>query len=222
MTHRTTGRWILAALSLEAAAIRPPLLDDHSRFSLCLRTVPMNGARPCSSSWSACLMLRPAGPDDDGQRFSRWGDTTGTRTALELWLMRLVSGWGTPGRIIRRRRVSWLLPSLKAETQRRSREGRTAARLHHWRTVYNLNARMRRWIWRYRARGKPSERQYSGNTPRPGIRRGRDGQESGYRRKAERERVSLSAGKAFRRTGRAEGDAGDGSYEVWWYSDEWG
>jgi hypothetical protein len=36
-----------------------------------------------------------------------WGDTTGTWTALELWLMRLVSGWGTPGLIIRRRRASW-------------------------------------------------------------------------------------------------------------------
>lgn len=33
------------------------LLDDHSRFPCAWRTVPMNGARPCSSSWSACLSV---------------------------------------------------------------------------------------------------------------------------------------------------------------------
>jgi hypothetical protein len=64
----------------------------------------MNGARPCSSNGQR--VERYGLPDrmtmDNGspwEHHRHW-------TALELWLMRL-SIRGTPGRIIRRRRVSW-------------------------------------------------------------------------------------------------------------------
>ncbi|MGT1907289.1 DDE-type integrase/transposase/recombinase, partial [Enterobacter chengduensis] len=65
------------------------LLDDHSRFSLCL-THCTDERRETVQQQLVSVFERYGLPDrmtmDNG---SPWGDTTGIWTALELWLMRL-------------------------------------------------------------------------------------------------------------------------------------
>ena len=65
------------------------LLDDHSRFSLCLAPCT-DERRETVQAQLVSVFQRYGLPDrmtmDNG---SPWGDTTGTWTALELWLMRL-------------------------------------------------------------------------------------------------------------------------------------
>ncbi|WP_332632681.1 DDE-type integrase/transposase/recombinase, partial [Enterobacter hormaechei] len=64
------------------------LLDDHSRFSLCLAHCT-DERRETVQQQLVSVFERYGLPDrmtmDNG---SPWGDTTGTWTALELWLMR--------------------------------------------------------------------------------------------------------------------------------------
>ena len=114
--------------------------------------------------------------------------------------------------------------SLKAEVLQGkwfADSGELQRAFDHWRTVYNLERPHEALEMAVPAsRYQPSSRQYSGRVAPP-ERRGRDGQEGGYQREAERG-LSLKAGKAFRGERGAEGDGEDGYYEVWWYSTKWG
>ena len=134
------------------------LLDDHSRFSLCLRH--------CTDERRETVQQQLAGvfehyglPDrmtmDNG---APWGDTTGTWTALELWLMRLGIRVGhsrpyhpqTQGKLERFHR------SLKAEVlqgQWFTDGGELQRAFDHWRRSTTLNVPTRRWIWPCRPRG---------------------------------------------------------------------
>ena len=89
--------------------------------------------------------------------------------------------------------------SLKAEVLQKwfADSGELQRAFDHWRTVYNLERPHEALEMAVPAsRYQPSSRQYSVRVA--GIRRGRDGQEGGYQREAERKGLSLKAGKAFR------------------------
>lgn len=201
------------------------LLDDHSRFSLCLRH--------CTDERRETVQQQLAGvfehyglPDrmtmDNG---APWGDTTGTWTALELWLMHLGIRVGhsrpyhpqTQGKLERFHR------SLKAEVlqgQWFTDGGELQRAFDHWRAVYNLERPHEALDMAVPAsRYQPSSRQYSDRITPPEYDDDVLVRKVDISGKLSVKGVSLSAGKAFRgeQVGLRETQE-DGYYEVWWYS----
>lgn len=201
------------------------LLDDHSRFSLCLAHCT-DERRDTVQAQLAVVFARYGLPDrmtmDNG---APWGDTTGTWTALELWLMRLGIRVGhsrpyhpqTQGKLERFHR------SLKAELLQGKwfTDGSELQRaFDHWRTVYNLERPHEALDMAVPAsRYQPSSRQYSGTTAPPEYDDDVLVRKVDISGKLSVKGISLSAGKAFRgeRVGLRETQE-EGFYEVWWYS----
>ncbi|EPF5565552.1 IS481 family transposase [Escherichia coli] len=201
------------------------LLDDHSRFSLCLAHCA-NEQRTTVQQQLVSVFEHYRLPDrmtmDNG---APWGDTPGTWTALELWLMRQgikVGHFGpyhpqTQGKLERFHR------SLKAEVLQGkwfTDAGELQRAFDHWRTVYNLERPHEAMDMAVPAsRYQPSARQFRSNVEPPEYDEGVMVMKVDIRGKLSLRCVSLSAGKAFRneRLGLKETQE-DGQYEVWWYS----
>jgi protein-disulfide isomerase-like protein with CxxC motif len=154
-----------------------------------------------------------------------WGDTTGSWTALELWLMRqgIRVGHSRPYHPQTQGKLERFHRSLKAEVLQ-GRWFTDASQLQQvfddWRAVYNLERPHEALDMAVPAsRYQPSSRQYSGAVQPPDYDEGVQVRKVDVSGKLSIKGVSLSAGKAFRGeyVGLRE-TAEDGCYEVWWYS----
>ncbi|HGA2727777.1 TPA: integrase core domain-containing protein, partial [Enterobacter hormaechei] len=199
--------------------------DDHSRFSLCLAHCT-DERRETVQQQLVSVFERYGLPDrmtmDNG---SPWGDTTGTWTALELWLMRhgIRVGHSRPYHPQTQGKLERFHRSLKAELlQERwfADSGELQRAFDHWRTVYNLERPHEALDMAVPAsRYQPSARQYRAGTPPPEYDEGVVVRKVDISGKLSIQGISLNAGKAFRgeRVGLRETQE-DGCYEVWWYS----
>lgn len=200
------------------------ILDDHSRFSLCLRHC-QNERYMTVQSQLVAVFERYGLPErmtmDNG---SPWGDTTGTWTALELWLMRqgIRVGHSRPYHPQTQGKLERFHRSLKAEVLQ-NRWFLSAEALQRvfdrWRDEYNLTRPHEALGMNVPAsRYQPSKRQYEAHQQDAeyGAMQVRKVDMSG---KFSLNGVSLKAGNAFKgeRIGIREGTE-EGCYDVWWYS----
>lgn len=201
------------------------LLDDHSRFALCLARCD-NQQRETVTSHLTRVFRQYGLPErmtmDNG---APWGDTTGSWTALELWLMRqgIRVGHSRPYHPQTQGKLERFHRSLKAELL----QGRwftdsqqLQAAFDHWRDVYNLERPHEALTMTVPAsRYQPSSRQFNERVLPPEYDDGVLVRKVDISGKLSLKGVSLSAGKAFRRelVGLRETEE-EGCYEVWWYS----
>ena len=197
------------------------LLDDHSRFSLCL--APCTDERRETVQQQLVSVFERYGlPDrmtmDNG---APWGDTTGVWTALELWLMRqgIRVGHSRPYHPQTQGKQERFHRSLKAEVLQGkwfADSGELQRAFEHWRTVYNLERPYEALDMAVPAsRYQPSARQYSGVMAPPEYDEGVMVRKVDIIGKLSIKGISLKAGKAFRgeRVGLKETQE-DGCYEV--------
>ncbi|VUT00544.1 hypothetical protein SB6419_05199 [Klebsiella spallanzanii] len=201
------------------------LLDDHSRFSLCLVSCT-DERRETVQQHLTHVFERYGLPDrmtmDNG---SPWGDTTGTWTALELWLMRLGVrvGHSRPNHPQTQGKLERFHRSLKAEVLQGKwfvDSGELQRAFDHWRTVYNLERPHEALDMAVPAsRYHPSVRQYSNKITAAEYDEGVQVRKVDISGKLSVKGISLRTGKAFRGeyVGLREVPE-DGCYEVWWYS----
>ena len=201
------------------------LLDDHSRFSLCLAHCP-DERRTTVQAQLIKVFERYGLPErmtmDNG---APWGDTTGSWTALELWLMRqgIRVGHSRPYHPQTQGKLERFHRSLKAEVlqgQWFTDSGQLQRVFDHWRAVYNQERPHEALGMAVPAsRYQPSSRQYNEAVQPPEYDEGVQIRKVDVSGKLSLRGVSLNAGKAFRgeHVGLKE-TAEDGCYEVWWYS----
>lgn len=201
------------------------LLDDHSRFSLCLAHCP-DERRTTVQAQLIKVFERYGLPErmtmDNG---APWGDTTGSWTALELWLMRqgIRVGHSRPYHPQTQGKLERFHRSLKAEVlqgQWFTDSGQLQRVFDHWRAVYNQERPHEALEMAVPAsRYQPSSRQYNEAVQPPEYDEGVQVRKVDVSGKLSLRGVSLSAGKAFRgeHVGLKETPE-DGCYEVWWYS----
>jgi transposase InsO family protein len=201
------------------------LLDDHSRYLLCLRSCA-NERRQTVQAGLIDIFSRYGLPErmtmDNGPP---WGDTTGSWTALELWLMRqgIKVGHSRPYHPQTQGKLERLHATLKCELLqgRRFTDLEQAAHaFDRWRQCYNQERPHEALagaspMTRYR----PSIRSY---TPHPAPPVYDDSMQvrkvSGDGRLSFKNHA-LKIGKAF--IGESLGireDQKDGVYALWWYS----
>ena len=205
------------------------ILDDHSRFALCLQHCA-DEQRQTVQGQLIRVFRRYGLPErmtmDNG---SPWGDTSGSWTAMELWLMRqgIKVGHSRPYHPQTQGKLERFHRSLKAELLQ-ARHFSSAEQLQQaferWREQYNLQRPHEALGMNVPAsRYQPSVRQYQVTpaTPRYDdqmLVRKVDSSAALYVKG-----VKLRAGKAF--IGEYVGlkqTAQDGCYEVWWYSTQVG
>ena len=201
------------------------LLDDHSRFSLCLANC--EDERKETVQKQLVIVFEHYGlPErmtmDNG---APWGDTTGSWTALELWLMRqgIRVGHSRPYHPQTLGKLERFHRSLKAEVL----QGRCfsdAIHIQHafdqWRDIYNFERPHEALGMNVPAsRYQPSPRQYLREPPAAEYDEGVLVRKVDISGRLNLQGVRLKAGKAFRgeNVGLRE-SAQDGCYEVWWYS----
>ncbi|MNF87137.1 Integrase core domain protein [compost metagenome] len=201
------------------------LLDDHSRFSLCLAHCD-DERRETVQSQLINVFRHYGLPErmtmDNG---APWGDTTGVWTALELWLMRqgIRVGHSRPYHPQTQGKLERFHRSLKAEVLQGkwfADRGELQRAFDHWRNVYNLERPHTSLDMAVPAsRYQPSARQYNSHAEPPEYDEGVMVRKVDISGKLSLRGVTLKAGKAFRGeyVGLKEG-AEDGCYEVWWYS----
>lgn len=201
------------------------LLDDHSRFSLCLAHCP-DERRTTVQAQLIMVFERYGLPErmtmDNG---APWGDTTGSWTALELWLMRqgIRVGHSRPYHPQTQGKLERFHRSLKAEVlqgQWFTDSGQLQRVFDHWRGVYNQERPHDALGMAVPAsRYQPSPRQYNAAVQPPEYDEGVQIRKVDVSGKLSLRGVSLNAGKAFRgeHVGLKEMPE-DGRYEVWWYS----
>ena len=201
------------------------LLDDHSRFSLCLAHCS-DERRATVQAQLINVFERYGLPErmtmDNG---APWGDTTGSWTTLELWLMRqgIRVGHSRPYHPQTQGKLERFHRSLKAEVLQGQwfTDSRQLQQVFdHWRTVYNQERPHEALGMAVPAsRYQPSSRQYNGAIQPPEYDEGVQVRKVDTGGKLSIKGVSLSAGKAFRgeQVGLRE-TAEEGCYEVWWYS----
>ncbi|WP_442892348.1 IS481 family transposase [Cedecea sp. VD23] len=201
------------------------LLDDHSRFSLCLAHCT-DERRVTVQTQLINVFERYGLPErmtmDNG---APWGDTTGTWTALELWLMRqsIRVSHSRPYHPQTQGKLERFHRSLKAEVlqgQWFTDSQQLQRAFDHWRTVYNLERPHEALAMKAPAsRYQPSSRQYSADVKPPEYDEGVEVRKVDISGKLSFRGSSLKAGKAFRGeyVGLKE-TMEDGCYEVWWYS----
>ena len=201
------------------------LLDDHSRFSLCLANC--EDERKETVQKQLVIVFEHYGlPErmtmDNG---APWGDTTGSWTALELWLMRqgIRVGHSRPYHPQTQGKLERFHRSLKAEVL----QGRCfsdAIHIQHafdqWRDIYNFERPHEALGMNVPAsRYQPSPRQYLREPPAAEYDEGVLVRKVDISGRLNLQGVRLKAGKAFRgeNVGLRESTQ-DGCYEVWWYS----
>lgn len=200
------------------------LLDDHSRFSLCL-THCTDERRETVQAQLIQVFERYGLPErltmDNG---SPWGDTTGTWTALELWLMRqgIRVGHSRPYHPQTQGKLERFHRSLKAELlQGRwfSDSEQLQQTFDSWRDRYNLERPHEALGMQVPASHyQPSARQYQASPAAAEYDEGVAVRKVDTDGKLSFKGARLKAGKAFigERVGIKE--SGNGQYEVWWYS----
>ncbi|CAI1764700.1 IS481 family transposase [Serratia fonticola] len=201
------------------------LLDDHSRFSLCLAHCP-DERRVTVQSQLVAVFERYGLPErmtmDNG---APWGDTTGSWTALELWLMRqgIRVGHSRPYHPQTQGKLERFHRSLKAELLQ-GRWFTHAAQLQEvfdaWREIYNLERPHEALSMAVPAsRYQPSSRQYNGNPAAAEYDEGVLVRKVDVSGKLSLKGMGLKVGKAFigEYVGLKESER-EGYYEVWWYS----
>ena len=200
------------------------LLDDHSRFSLCLAHCTDERRETVQVQLSQ-VFERYGLPErmtmDNG---APWGDTTGTWTALELWLMRqgIRVGHSRPYHPQTQGKLERFHRSLKAELlQGRwfSDSEELQRTFDSWRDRYNLERPHEALEMQVpAARYQPSSREYQARPAAAEYDEGVMVRKVDISGKLSIRGVQLKAGKAFigERVGLKE--TGDGEYEVWWYS----
>lgn len=201
------------------------LLDDHSRFSLCL-THCADERRETVQTQLINVFSHYGLPErmtmDNG---APWGDTPGVWTALELWLMRqgIQVSHSRPYHPQTQGKLERFHRSLKAEVlqgQWFTSGEQLQCVFDHWRAVYNCERPHEELEMAVPAsRYQPSSRQYSEEPARAEYDEGVQVRKVDISGKLSLKGVTLKAGKAFRgeRLGLRE-SAEDGCYEVWWYS----
>jgi len=201
------------------------LLDDHSRFSLCLQHCD-NERRETVQQALAGVFERYGLPErmtmDNG---APWGDRTGTWTGLELWLMRqgIKVGHSRPYHPQTQGKLERFHRSLKAELLQGKTFTNGSDIQHHfsrWRDVYNLERPHEALKMAVPAsRYQPSPRCYIAH---PAAAEYDDGvavrkvDSSGWMSFCG-EKLKVGKGFIRERLGIKESGA-DGVYEVWWYS----
>ncbi|MFJ3458356.1 integrase core domain-containing protein, partial [Scandinavium goeteborgense] len=153
-----------------------------------------------------------------------WGDTTGTWTALELWLMRqgIRVGHSRPYHPQTQGKLERFHRSLKAELlQGRwfSDSEELQRTFDNWRDRYNLERPHEALEMQVPAsRYQPSSREYQASPAAAEYDEGVMVRKVDVSGKLSIRGVQLQAGKAFigERVGLKE--TADGEYEVWWYS----
>ncbi|MDR2244922.1 MAG: IS481 family transposase [Burkholderiales bacterium] len=201
------------------------LLDDHSRYLLCLSACS-DEKRQTVQSRLIEVFTRYGLPErmtmDNG---APWGDTTGRWTALELWLMRQGIGVGhsrpyhpqTQGKL---ERLHATLKSELLQGRRFTGFEQTTCFFDHWRQCYNQERPHEALTWQVPSeRYRPSIRSYNPNPAPPEYDPSmsvRKGDSSG---KLSFKNHSVKIGKAF--IGEFLGireEKGEGIYSLWWYS----
>lgn len=201
------------------------LLDDHSRFSLCLAHCT-DERRTTVQARLIEVFERYGLPErmtmDNG---APWGDTTGSWTALELWLMRqgIRVGHSRPYHPQTQGKLERFHRSLKAEVLQGkwfTDSSQLQRVFDHWRAVYNQERPHEALEMAVPAsRYQPSSRQYNGKVRPPEYDEGVKVRKVDTSGKLSIKGVSLSAGKAFRGEHVGLRETGEeGGYEVWWYS----
>lgn len=201
------------------------VLDDHSRFSLCLAPCA-NEQRETVQAQLVKVFERYGLPErmtmDNG---APWGDTTGSWTTLELWLMRqgIRVGHSRPYHPQTQGKLERFHRSLKAEVLQGQwfTSGEQLQRVfEHWRSVYNLERPHEALDMQVPAsRYQPSSRQYRADVAAAEYDEGVEVRKVDASGSLSLKGVNLKAGKAFigERMGLQEGQE-EGCYEVWWYS----
>lgn len=199
------------------------LLDDHSRFSLCLQHCS-NERRETVTEHLVRVFERYGVPErmtmDNG---SPWGDRPGSWTRLELWLMRqgIVISHSRPGHPQTQGKLERFHRSLKAELlqgRRFTTQEKIQQAFDEWRDAYNLirpheALGLLAPVSRYRT----SDRQYQ---PTPAA---AEYDEGLLVRKVDSDGyfwlkgVILKAGKAFVGEWLGMKECDEKIYEVWWY-----
>lgn len=200
------------------------LLDDHSRFSLCLAHCA-DERRGTVQAQLRQVFERYGLPErmtmDNG---APWGDTTGTWTALELWLMRqgICVGHSRPYHPQTQGKLERFHRSLKAELL----QGRwflSSEQLQQtfdsWRDRYNLERPHEALGMQVPAsRYQPSSRQYQARPAAAEYDAGMMVRKVDISGKLSIKGMQLKAGKAFIGEHVGLRETGEGEYEVWWYS----
>lgn len=201
------------------------ILDDHSRFSLCLKHCP-DERRETVQAQLIRVFERYGLPErmtmDNG---APWGDTTGSWTSLELWLMRqgIRVGHSRPYHPQTQGKLERFHRSLKAELLQGRwfrNEAEVERAFRHWRNVYNLERPHEALSMEVPAsRYQPSERQYREKPREAEYDDGVLVRKVDASGKLSLKGVALKAGKAFigEHVGLKE-NGEEGCYEVWWYS----
>lgn len=201
------------------------LLDDHSRFSLCL-THCGNERRETVQSQLVKVFELYGLPDrmtmDNG---APWGDAPDSWTALELWLMRqgIRVGHSRPYHPQTQGKLERFHRSLKAEVLQGKwfrDEAEVQQVFDRWREVYNFE-RPHEGLGMAvpGSRYQPSTRQYQSDVPGPEYDAGVAVRKVDISGSLSFRGVSLKAGKAFRGEYVGLKESGkDGCYEIWWYS----
>lgn len=200
------------------------VLDDHSRFALCLRHC-RNEQRETVMAQLVRVFERYGVPErmtmDNG---SPWGDKPGSWTQLELELMKqgIRVTHSTPGHPQTQGKLERFHRSLKAELLQGNRfvsEKDIQRKFDTWRDVYNQQRPHEALSQNVPAsRYMPSAKQYE---PSP---KAAEYDEGVLVRKVDSDGyfclkgVSLKAGKAFRGEYIGLKASDDGEYKVWWYS----
>lgn len=201
------------------------LLDDHSRFSLCLAHCA-DERRVTVQAQLIKVFERYGLPErmtmDNG---APWGDTTGTWTALELWLMRqgIRVGHSRPYHPQTQGKLERFHRSLKAEVlqgQWFTDDQQLQRVFDHWRTVYNQERPHEALAMKVPAsRYRPSSRHYNAEVKPPEYDENVQVRKVDASGKLSFRGNSLKAGKAFRGEHVGLKETGEeGCYEVWWYS----
>jgi transposase InsO family protein len=201
------------------------VLDDHSRYLLCLSSCA-NERRDTVQNRLIDVFTRYGVPErmtmDNG---APWGDTTGSWTGLELWLMRqgIRVGHSRPYHPQTQGKLERLHATLKCELLQGCRFtdlGQAACAFDRWRQDYNQERPHEALaghspVSRYR----PSVRHYTPNPAPPQYADAMKVRKVDGSGKLSFQNKALKIGKAFIREflGIRE-EKEDGMYSLWWYS----
>jgi transposase InsO family protein len=201
------------------------LLDDHSRFLLCLAACSDERRETVQNHLVRVFDLYGLPERMTMDNGAPWGDTTGRFTALELWLMRqgIRVGHSRPYHPQTQGKLERLHETLKAELlqgRHFKKNTQTQRAFDAWRNGYNLE-RPHEALGQHSpaSRYRPSPRSYVPVPAPPQYGTHMQVRKVDANGRLNFKGLALKVGKAFVREnlGLRE-DAEDGIYSLWWYS----